>query len=153
MDEGVFFSSMSLENRKDKFCWEIINVYGPMREEKKVNFYRSFTKNMRCQVPIVICGDFNMIRYNHEKSYGASHNIWMDMFNNFIEDTTLREIKKVGGRFTWINKQRGPVMSNLDRFFVSRDWEQRYPKVLVRTLTRVGLDHNPILLDDGVEST
>jgi endonuclease/exonuclease/phosphatase family metal-dependent hydrolase len=44
-------------------------------------------------------------------------------------------------------------MSNLDRFFVSRDWEQRYPKVLVRTLTRVGLDHNPILLDDGVEST
>jgi hypothetical protein len=91
--------------------------------------------------------------YNHEKSYGASHNIWMDMFNNFIEDTTLREIKKVGGRFTWINKQRGPVMSNLDRFFVSRDWEQRYPKVLVRTLTRVGLDHNPILLDDGVEST
>jgi hypothetical protein len=42
------------------------------------------------------------------------------MFNSFIEDTTLREIKRVGGRFTWTNKQRNPVMSNLDRFCVWR---------------------------------
>jgi hypothetical protein len=61
-----------------------------------------------------------MIRYSHEKSYGGPHNVWMDRFNSFIEDTTLREIKRVGGRFTWTNKQRNPVMSNLDRFCVWR---------------------------------
>jgi hypothetical protein len=71
-----------------------------------------------------------MIRYSHEKSSGTPHNVWVDMFNSFIEDTTLREIKRVGGRFTWTNKQRNLVMSNLDRFFVSGEWEQKYPKFL-----------------------
>jgi hypothetical protein len=101
---------------------------------------------------MVICGYFNMLRYYHEKSFGGVHNIWMDMFNRFIDDTALIEIKRVGNRFTWTNKQRNPVMSNLDRFFVLRDWEQKYPKVYVRSLIRVRSDHSPILLDDGVES-
>jgi hypothetical protein len=34
---------------------------------------------------------------------------------------------------------------------VSGEWEQKYPKVFVRTLIRVGSDHSPILLDDGME--
>jgi hypothetical protein len=106
----------------------------------------------RCGKLIVVCGDFNMLRYCHEKGYGGVHNAWMDMFNGFIDDTALMEIKRVGSTFTWTNKQRNLVMSNLDRFMVSRDWEQSYPKVYVRSLTRVGSYHSPILLDDGVES-
>jgi hypothetical protein len=43
--------------------------------------------------PLVICGDFNLIRYAHEKSIGTSHTIWMDIFNNFINDTALIEMK------------------------------------------------------------
>jgi hypothetical protein len=35
---------------------------------------------------------------------------------------------------------------------VSKEWEQKYPKVRVMTLVRVGLDHNPILLEDGVDT-
>jgi hypothetical protein len=34
MDEGRYFSSMSVENKKDKLCSEIINVYGPVKIEK-----------------------------------------------------------------------------------------------------------------------
>jgi hypothetical protein len=58
----------------------------------------------------------------------------------------------VGSNFTWSKKQRNHVMSNMDRFLVSRDWEQRYPKVYVKSLTIVGSDHSPILLDDGMDS-
>jgi hypothetical protein len=43
-----------------------------------------------------------------------------------------------------------PVRSILDGVLVNREWEKHYPKVRVMTLTRVGFDHNPILLDDGV---
>jgi hypothetical protein len=32
---------------------------------------------------------------------------------------------------------------------VNRDWEQHFPKVRVRALTRIGSNHNPILVDDG----
>jgi hypothetical protein len=48
------------------------------------------------------------------------------MFNSFIEDTALRKIKRVGGRFTWTNKQRNPVMSNLDRFLVSGECDMTW---------------------------
>jgi hypothetical protein len=34
MDEGWYFSSISVENKRDKLCWEIINVYGPVKTEK-----------------------------------------------------------------------------------------------------------------------
>jgi hypothetical protein len=34
---------------------------------------------------------------------------------------------------------------------VNRTWEQHYPKARVMTLTRIGSDHNPILVDDGGE--
>jgi exonuclease III len=151
MDEGKFFSCITIENRKDNFCWEVINVYGPVKEINGEFLQELYQKIQRCQDPFVICGDFNMIRYSHEKSSRGAHNVWMDMFNSFIEDTALRDIKRVGGRFTWTNKQRNSVMSNLDRFFVSGEWEQKYPKVFVRTLIRVGSDHSPILLDDGME--
>jgi hypothetical protein len=79
MDEGRYFSSMSVENKKDKLCSEIINVYGK---------------------PIVVCGDFNIVRYCHGKSSRGVHSIWMDMFNGFIEGTTLIEIKRLGSTFT-----------------------------------------------------
>jgi hypothetical protein len=40
----------------------------------------------------------------------------------------------------------------LDRVFVSKEWEQKYPKVKLMTLTRVGSGHYPLLLDDGTRN-
>jgi hypothetical protein len=45
-----------------------------------------------------------MLRYCYDKSSGGVHNIWMDMFNGFIDDTALIEIKRVGSSFTWTNR-------------------------------------------------
>lgn len=35
---GKFFSSIRVENTKEWFIWEIINVYGPVQDERKVEF-------------------------------------------------------------------------------------------------------------------
>jgi hypothetical protein len=67
----------------------------------------------------------------------------MDMFNSFLNDTTLIELIRGGSRFTWTNKQENPIRSNLDKVLVNREWEQHYPKVRVMTLTRVGSDITP----------
>jgi endonuclease/exonuclease/phosphatase family metal-dependent hydrolase len=111
-----------------------------------------YQKIQRCGKLIVVCGDFNMLRYCHEKRSGGVHNVRMDMFNGFIDDTALMDFKRVGSSFTWSNKQRNHVTCTLDKFLVSRDWEQMYPKVHVRSLIRVGSNHSPILLDNGVDS-
>jgi hypothetical protein len=64
MDEGLFFSNVIVVNKQDNFSWEIINVYGLVRNEKKGIFLQElYQKLMRCEVPVVVCGDFNMIKY------------------------------------------------------------------------------------------
>jgi hypothetical protein len=55
-------------------------------------------------VPLIIGGDFNMIRYAYEKCSGSDRTVWMDMFNNFINDIALMELVRRGSRFTWTNK-------------------------------------------------
>jgi hypothetical protein len=38
MDDGRFFSNVEIRNRGGDFCWEIINVYGPVQYELKGQF-------------------------------------------------------------------------------------------------------------------
>jgi predicted double-glycine peptidase len=38
-------------------------------------------------------------------------------------------------------------MAVLDRVFVSNDWEAQFPLANTRSLTRVGSDHNPLLVE------
>lgn len=59
----------------------------------------------------------------------------------------IRELHRVGDKYTWTNKQDDPVREVLDRVLISDSWEAFYPLTLVQSLTRVGSDHNPILVN------
>jgi hypothetical protein len=37
----------------------------------------------------------------------------------------------------------------LDKVLVTKEWEPKFPKAKLMTLTRVGSDHSPLILDDG----
>ena len=41
------------------------------------------------------------------------------------------------------------VLSVLDRVFVSNNWESRYNMANLFALTRIGSDHNPLIVDTG----
>jgi endonuclease/exonuclease/phosphatase family metal-dependent hydrolase len=110
-----------------------------------------YQKIQRSNSPLMIGADFNMIQYAHEISSGSEYTIWLDMFNSFINDTSIMESVRGGSRFTWTNKLDNPIRSNLDRIFVYKCRDQQYPRVRVVTLTRVGSDHNPLILDDGTK--
>ena len=97
----------------------------------------------------MIAGDFNLIREPSDKSSPIYNQSLIDFFNNFIGNHNLREIKRSGPKFSWTNKQSLPTLVNLDRFFVSTDWELRFPLCSAWSLTRVGSDHSPIVLDSG----
>lgn len=101
MDSGKFFSSIIIENKKENFKWEIINVYGSVQDNRKVEFLQElFQKIQSSRCPVVVGGDFNQIRYSPEKSNDNIHYSWMNMFNSFIEDCALREMVRSGSRFT-----------------------------------------------------
>ncbi|XP_073360686.1 uncharacterized protein [Aegilops tauschii subsp. strangulata] len=75
----------------------------------------------------------------------------MKLFNDCIADLGLRELDRIGARFTWTNRQADPTRSVLDRVLVSPEWELRYPLASLRAITRIGSDHVPLLLSSQDE--
>jgi hypothetical protein len=71
------------------------------------------------------------------------------MFNAIIENLNLREIVLSGRQFTWASRRANPTFEKLDRVLTSVEWEQKFPLVSVRALTRAGSDHTPLLIDSG----
>lgn len=98
---------------------------------------------------IILGGDFNLIRELQDKSNGIGDIGLMDKLNEFIGRHQLRELVRARPRFTWTNKQENPVMAKLDRLLISTGWEARFPLSFAWSLTRVGSDHSPIIMDSG----
>ncbi|XP_020420593.1 uncharacterized protein LOC18774736 [Prunus persica] len=71
----------------------------------------------------------------------------MKNFNNFIDDTNLRDPNLLNASFTWSNFRENAVCRKLDRFLFSEAWEDSFPHVKHTALARVTFDHCPIRLD------
>jgi hypothetical protein len=53
-----------------------------------------------CYLPIVLGGDFNIIRHTNEKNNSNINVGLMDKFNMFIDLRQLKEIRRSGPRYT-----------------------------------------------------
>jgi hypothetical protein len=102
--------------------------------------------NINCDLPVMVGGDFNLIRFYSEKSSGNVNVSLMNLFNSFIVDMGLVEVHRVGPFFTWSNILSDPIREVMDRVLVSPNWEQLYPLVIIHTLMMCGSDHNPFLV-------
>jgi hypothetical protein len=72
-------------------------------------------------------------------------------FNAIIENLNLREIALSGRKFT-ASRRQTPTYEKLDRVLASVEWEQKFPLVTVRALTRSGSGHTPLLIDAGIQA-
>ena len=149
-ETGIFFLGVTIRNRLDNFRWVLFVVYGPAQHEHSSSFLAELTNlGERSVLLYVIGGDFNLVRTVEDRSSGTGDRKLMEAFNNYIEHLDLREMKWSGGRFTWTGSQKNPSRSNIDRVLVTTNWEQRFPLSSVGSLTIVGSDHCPMLLDSG----
>lgn len=136
MDRGEFFLSMSIMDRRVNLSWEVIIVYGPADHSRSAEFLAELRDKVdRCNTPIVVAGDFNLVRQVEDKNSRIVDQGRMRLFNDCFADLALREIARVGARFTWTNKQVDPIRSVLDRVFVSMQWEARFPFCSLRAVT------------------
>jgi exonuclease III len=66
---GNFFMKFKLQNICDNFTWIFIAIYGPAQEEVKYSFLQELTQACNTETsPILIGGDFNIIRNQREKN-------------------------------------------------------------------------------------
>ena len=86
------------------------------------------------RLPILVGGDFNIIRRQEGKNHDNFDGRWSFMFNMIIECPDLREIDLTGRQFTWANSLPIPTYEKLDRVLISVEWEQKFPLVTVQAL-------------------
>lgn len=102
---------------------------------------------------LLIGGDFNLLRSPSDKNNGNFSWPLVESFNDFISDCALREIPRVGARFTWSNHQLNPVYYVLDRVFVNVAWDSTFPCASLVAQPHIGSDHSPLFLDARIAST
>lgn len=100
---------------------------------------------------ICIGGDFNSIRFEHDRSGVSSVINRRDIrqFDDFISNTNLVDLPLHGRKYTWY-RSNGSCKSRLDRFLVNNVWLNRWPNSVQRGLPRLVSDHCPITLETRV---
>jgi exonuclease III len=139
-----------VKTKSDQFCWALVAVYGAAQDEHKPEFLAELVRICEEEnLPILVGGDFNIIRRKEEKNNDNFNSRWPFMFNAIIESLDLREIVLSGRQYTWANRRNTPTYEKLDRVLASVSWEQKFPLVSVQALPRSGSDHTPLLVDSG----
>jgi hypothetical protein len=139
-----------VKSKADHFCWALVAVYGAAQDESEPEFLAELVRICEEEsLPILVGGDFNIIRRQEEKNNDNFNARWPFIFNAIIESLDLREIALSGRQFTWANRRENPTYEKLDRILASVSWEQKFPLVSVRALSGSGSDHTPLLLDSG----
>ena len=97
--------------------------------------------------PILLGGDFNLVRNAKEKINERINAQWSYLFIDRINIWSLVELRTANRLYTWANNQDNLILATLYRIFVSIDWDQNLPLSTVTTLYRTISDHTPLLLD------
>jgi hypothetical protein len=89
------------------------------------------------ELPILMGGDFNLIRNNKDRNKGQDDPRLIELFNNFIDTFQLREIFISSSRFTWSNKQRDSTLIKLDKILMSESQENNFSTCFAWSKARV----------------
>jgi exonuclease III len=148
-----FYVKIHLRNKMDSFEWGLVAVYGAAQNEEKNLFLQELVQaSSGPSLPLLVGGDFNIIRNPRKKNNVRYDDRWAFLFNVVINSLDLREIALPERQFTWENNMPTPTFEKLDRILTSTDWELKYPRVTAHALPRILSDHTPLLLDTGIPS-
>ncbi|CAD6240521.1 unnamed protein product [Miscanthus lutarioriparius] len=86
--------SVIMTCKKTRFSWKLIVVYGPAYDEQRQTFLDELDLVMNSwQGPILIGGDFNLVRFLSDKNNGIINHRWADSFNEW-KDSFKDMVKK-----------------------------------------------------------
>lgn len=141
---------MVLSHRSLNKLWDVVVVYGPANHSQSQLFLDEISlKVASSNLPLLIGCDFNLLRSPSNKNNSNFSWARANAFNDIINNATLRELNRVGARFTLSNHQISPIRSVLDRVFMCPEWDHLFPRSSLVDDAHIGSDHTPLLLDSG----
>jgi hypothetical protein len=122
--DGEYHIKLTIRNKADDFIWSLVTIYGAVQDAFKADILREFVNLAKDnQYPMIIGDDFNLLRFQHEKSMGHFDIHWPFLFNAVIDSLDLREVAMVGRQFTWDNSLPDPTHEKLDHVLMDTDWD------------------------------
>ena len=101
---GDFHIKIQLKNKEDGFEWVLIATYGAAQEDLKEAYLTELVQFCSLEVkPLLIRGDFNIIRKPSEKNNDRYNAKWPFLFNACIEP----RFERVG--FFWTSIHMGEL--------------------------------------------
>lgn len=96
---GVFSVSIQIEESAGN-CWWLSSIYGPCKHRDRRSFWEELADLYGlCGDNWCLGGDFNVVRFNSEKSNGGRETVSMRYFNGFIQETNLRDPRLLNASF------------------------------------------------------
>jgi exonuclease III len=150
---GDFCVKLHIKCKRDGFEWILVSVYGAAQDMHKGEFLAELVRTCESEtLPMLVGGDFNIIRKREEKNNNNFKARWAFVFNAINEHLNLREIALSGRQFTWVSHRDEPTYEKLDIFLASISWEHKFPLVTVHSLRRADSYHTPILISSGFKA-
>jgi hypothetical protein len=104
IEEGYYYVKFHLCNKDSDFKWALVGVYGPAQNPPKEQFLTELAHMTSHEwLPILMGGDFNILRHAHEKNKENVEGRWPFLFNCVIDGLNLHELEMSGRRYTWAN--------------------------------------------------
>lgn len=112
--------SVHLQSTSSDLSMFITNIYAPSTPEHRLPFLAEIQSiTPPANTPWMLCGDFNMIRYAHEKNNPNFRISEAEAFNDCINTMCLIEVSLLDRSFTWSNERNNPTLERLDRVFIN----------------------------------
>jgi hypothetical protein len=80
---------------------------------------------MLSDLPWLIIGDFNVLHSQQDTTGRLRRTGPMRDFNDLIDELNLLEVPLQGRKYTYSNHQPNPILTKLDRVFLSIEWNNR----------------------------
>jgi hypothetical protein len=94
--DGEYHIKLTIQNKADDFIWSLVAVYGAAQDTFKADFLRELVNLAKDnQYPMIIGGDFNLLRFQHKKSKSHFDNHWPFLFNAVIDSLDLKEVAMI----------------------------------------------------------
>ena len=106
--------------KEDKGEWWLTGVYGPNSSHKRSEFWDELAGLSEiCGPRWCVGGDFNVVRFTHEKFPQGRAKRGMRCFEAFIQESELWDINFAKGKFTWSNfRETLQKASSIDSCFL-----------------------------------
>ena len=125
--------------------WRAIGFYGHPDTSKRYTSWQLLeTLNTQCNMPWLVCGDFNEIVHPDEKlGWKDRDATQMDAFREVLGKCCLFDLGFVGPRFTWCNGRFGDqrTLIRLDRMVGNEAWVLMFPEAKVHHVSMLASDH------------